>query len=325
PLAADAGNMLGSWSFTGLPKDVVTILAGIQSAVSEQSEVLYAPGCTNSAKDPADFSQAVAAASQADVLIAVVGETSAMSGEASSRVDLGLPAPQDDLLEALFATGKPLVVVLINGRPLALPWLAGHAAAILEAWQPGVQAGPAVADVLFGDYNPSAKLAATFPYTAGQVPLYYNHPSTGRPPGDFKFTSKYIDGPVTPLFPFGFGLSYTTFSYADLEITPAEVEAEGKLTVSASITNTGMVFGEEVVQLYIADLVASRVRPVRELKGFQKIAIAPGETRRVTFDLPAATLGFFDQEMQYVVEPGQFKVWVGPNSHEGLAGEFRVQ
>jgi beta-glucosidase len=318
PLADSPLDMLGSWSFTGSPKDVVSILSGIQAAAG--SQVLFAPGCDIDGKQPADFTQAVAAAQQADVVIAIVGESAHMSGEAASRLELGLPGHQEDLLKALKETGKPLVVVLSNGRPLALPWVAEHAGAILETWQLGVQAGPAVADVLFGAYNPSGKLVTTFPYAVGQCPIYYNHPSTGRPATDFWFTSKYIDGPVSPLYPFGFGLSYTTFAYSDLVITPS-IE---RLTVSAVVKNTGKLAGEEVVQCYIGDVVASRVRPVKALQGFQKIALAPGEQSTIIFELPMAALGFYNVDMQFVVEPGKFKIWVGPNSAEGLEGEFSL-
>ena len=211
-------------------------------------------------------------------------------------------------------------MLLSNGRPLAVPWVALHADAILETWQLGVQAGNAVADVLFGSYNPGGKLAVTFPYSVGQCPIYYNHPSTGRPATDFYFTSKYNDGPVEPLYPFGFGLSYTSFEYSDLKI----FSSKEKLTIRAVVKNSGKVAGEEVVQLYIGDVVGSRVRPVKELKGFQKIMLAPGENQNVTFDLNVSDLGFYDVDMQYVVEPGQFKVWVGTNSSDGLEGEFRV-
>jgi beta-glucosidase len=318
PLADSQLDMLGSWSFTGSAKDAVTILSGIRAAT--QAEVLYAPGCDVNGKEPADFAQAIETAQQADVILAVVGESARMSGEAASRLEIGLPGQQEALLKVLKATGVPLVVVLSNGRPLALPWVAANAEAVLETWQLGVQAGPAVSDVLFGAYNPSGKLAATFPYSVGQAPIYYNQPSTGRPAGDFVFTSKYIDGPFAPLYPFGFGLSYTTFEYADLEVTPG-VE---KISVKATVKNSGALAGEEVVQLYIRDLVASRVRPVKELKGFQKILLAPGESRRVSFDLPVGDLGFYDVEMQYIVEPGQFKVWLGTSSAEGLEGEFWV-
>ena len=318
PLADSAFDMLGSWSFTGSYKNAVTILAGIKAAT--EAEVLYASGCETNAQQPEDFSAAWEIANQADVVVAVMGESARMSGEAASRLELGLPGNQEALLKVLKATGKPLVVILSNGRPLAVPWVAQNADALLETWQLGLQAGPAVADVLFGAYNPSGKLAATFPYAVGQTPIYYNHPNTGRPAGDFWFTSKYIDGPVTPLYPFGFGLSYTTFAYADLDV---EVDA-AKITIRANVTNTGGLSGEEVVQLYLADPVASRVRPVKELKGFQKILLAPGETRKVTFELMHSSLGFYDAELRYVVEPGQFKVWVGQNSAEGLESEFWI-
>ena len=328
PLADDPGEMLGSWSFTGSAKDAVSVLEGIRAAVGAAEEVHYAKGCNvqgNAGDDFAgaqSFRAALEAASKADVVVAVVGETSAMSGEAASRMDLGLPGNQEALLKALHQTGKPLVVVLINGRPLAIPWAAQHAAAILEAWQPGIQAGHAIADVLFGDYNPGGKLAVTFPYSVGQSPLYYNHPNTGRPAGKFKFTSKYIDGPSDPLYPFGFGLSYTTFAYTSLRVTPASVLPGGRVTVSATLTNSGDRPGEEVAQLYVRDLVGSRVRPVKELKGFQKVALEPGESRTLTFDLEVSGLGFYNEAMEYVVEPGSFKVWVGPNSRDGLEGEF---
>jgi beta-glucosidase len=318
PLADNPLDMLGSWSFTGSPKDVVSILSGIQAAAV--SQVLFAPGCDVDGKQPTDFTKAVAAAQQADVVIAVVGESAHMSGEAASRLELGLPGHQEALLKALKETGKPLVVVLSNGRPLALPWVAEHADAILETWQLGVQAGPAVADVLFGAYNPSGKLVATFPYAVGQCPIYYNHPSTGRPATDFWFTSKYIDGPVAPLYPFGFGLSYTMFTYSNLIISPTAEH----VTVSATVKNTGERAGEEVVQCYTGDVVASRVRPVKALQGFQKIALAPGEGQTVTFELPVAALGFYDVDMQFIVEPGKFKVWVGPSSAEGLESEFTL-
>ncbi len=318
PLADSPADMLGSWSFTGSAQDAVSILSGIQSATG--AEVLYAQGCAADGKQPADFSEAVEIAKKSDVVIAVVGETARMSGEAASRQDIGLPGHQEALLKAIWQTGVPLVVVLSNGRPLALPWVAQNAGAVLETWQLGVQAGPAVADVLFGAFNPAGKLAATFPYAVGQVPIYYNRPLTGRPASDFWFTSKYLDGPVEPLYPFGFGLSYTQFAYSDLIVTPG---AE-TITIQAAITNTGSLAGEEVVQLYLRDVTASRVRPIKELKGFQKILLAPGESRTVTFILNVADIGFYDPEMNYVVEPGLFNVWVGTNSAEGLQGEFWI-
>jgi beta-glucosidase len=325
PLAMNAPAMLGSWSFTGSPRDVITILDGIRAAAQPlEIEVDYAPGGSVTGEETEDFLPAAQLAAGADVVVAVVGETAEMSGEAASRMELGLPGRQEDLLKALYAAGKPLVVVLVNGRPLALPWVAQHAAAIIEAWQPGVQAGNALADVLFGAYNPAGRLAATFPYAVGQVPLVYNHPSTGRPPAANKFTSKYIDGPVEPLYPFGYGLSYTTFVYSGLTISPAQAPLDGKLYACATVTNTGALAGEEVVQLYIRDLVASRVRPVRELKGFYKVALAPGESRRVCFELDAQELGFVNEQMSRAVEPGKFQLWIGPDSTKGLEGEFEL-
>jgi beta-glucosidase len=271
-----------------------------------------------------DFDAAVQLANESDVVIAVVGENADMSGEASSRMDLNLPGSQEDLLKALHQTGKPVVVVLINGRPLTIPWASENVSAIVEAWQLGIQSGNAIADVLFGDYNPSGKLVATFPYSVGQVPIYYNHPRTGRPPGKIKFTSKYIDGPHEPLYPFGFGLSYTTFEYDNLLILSSEVTKESKVTVNIDVINSGDRAGEEIVQLYISDVVASRVRTVKELKGFKKVALQPGETKTVCFEIEIKNLGFYNEAMDYIIEPGLFKVYIGPNSNEGLDGAFTV-
>jgi beta-glucosidase len=323
PLADNAEEMHGTWAVSGDPKDVVTIRQGLVDALGQDSQILYAKGCEITGED-ADFSEALEAARQADVIIAVVGESSSMSGEAASRLSLDLPGRQEDLLKALHQTGKPLVVVLINGRPLTIPWVAEHADAILEAWQLGTESGHAIADVLLGDYNPSGKLVVTFPYSVGQVPIYYNHPNTGRPTGPIKFTTKYIDGPTEPLYPFGYGLSYTTFAYERLSLSQTDMTPDGRMTVEVEVTNTGNRFGEEIVQLYVTDLVASRVRPVKELKGFVKVALEPGETKRVTMELKAADLGFYNERMEYVVEPGRFKLHAGPNSREGLEAEFRI-
>ncbi|NHC42514.1 glycosyl hydrolase [Bacillus sp. MM2020_1] len=323
PLADNKKEMLGTWAITGDPEEVVTVLSGIQSIVDKDTEIVFSKGCEVTGDEGIDFNTAVQIASESDVIIAVVGENADMSGEASSRMDLNLPGRQEDLLKALHQTGKPVVVVLINGRPLAIPWAAENVSAIVEAWQLGIQSGNAVADVLFGDYNPSGKLVATFPYSVGQVPIYYNHSKTGRPAGKVKFTSKYIDGPAEPLYPFGFGLSYTTFKYENLVIEP-EVTKESLATLYVDVINTGERAGEEIVQLYVSDVVASRVRPVKELKGFKKIMLQPGERRTVTFDLPINNLGFYNEAMEYVVEPGLFKVTVGSNSQAGLDGSFIV-
>lgn len=324
PLADNAEDMLGSWAVVGRPEDAVTVLSGIKAAVCSETDILYSKGCEITADKNADFKDAVEAARQSDVVIAVVGESSSMSGEASSRMDLTIPGKQEELLRALRETGKPLVVVLINGRPLSIPWISENVDALVEAWQLGIQSGNAIADVLFGDYNPSGKLVATFPYSVGQVPLYYNHPMTGRPAGKMKFTSKYIDGPMEPLYPFGFGLSYTTFSYNNLFLSSLEVEKDEKVVISIDVTNTGNLPGEEIVQLYVQDVVGSKVRPVKELKGFKKILLQPGQCETVKLELNISELGFHDGNMEYIVEPGLFKVYVGPNSKEGIEAEFNV-
>jgi beta-glucosidase len=215
------------------------------------------------------------------------------------------------------ATGKPIIVVLMNGRPLSIPWLDANVPAILEAWYLGVQMGPAVADVLFGDYNPSGKLPVTFPRNVGQLPLYYNHKNTGRPPSEReRYTSKYIDVPWTPLYPFGHGLSYTTFTYANLRLSSAQIRAADSLVVQVDVTNSGQRAGDEVVQLYVRDDVASVTRPVRELRGFERVSLRPGETRAVSFTLRPADLAFYDLQMAHVVEPGFFTVWTGTSSQD---------
>lgn len=322
PLANDADGMLGSWSMAGKAEDTVTILRGIKNTVHSGIDIGYAKGCDTLGCSTEGFDEAISLAERSDVIIAVVGENSDMSGEAGSRMELGLPGVQEVLLKELNKTGKEIIVVLINGRPLSIPWVKEHAGAILEAWQLGVQAGNALADVLFGDYNPSGKLVVTFPYSVGQVPIYYNHPMTGRPAGKIRFTSKYIDGPAEPLYPFGYGLSYTTFEYKNLSVEPRVVSRKGQIDVYADVVNTGSVFGEEVVQLYIYDTVASRVRPVKELKAFKKIGLMPGECKKVHLVLNIEKLGFIDANLKYVVEQGTFKVYVGTNSQEGLEGEF---
>ena len=361
PLADDPKAMLGSWTGDGRAEDTITLLAGIKARVSPQTRVLHAKGVAiegrgvtgNYDAPPPDASnaggtnvaqaanteaariattptaadsiaQAVRVAREADVSILAVGETAEMSGEAASRSTLDLPGRQLELIQAIHATGKPYVVVLMNGRPLTINWLAENSPAILEAWFAGTQAGHAIADVLFGDVNPGGKLPVTFPRVVGQVPLYYNHKNTGRPPTDQKYTSKYLDVPVTPLFPFGYGLSYTQFRLSNLQLSAQSIRPEGRLTVSVEAQNVGQRAGDEVVQLYIRDVASSVTRPVKELKGFQRITLQPGERRRVEFTLTPEQLGFYNRDMRFVVEPGAFKVFVGNNSVEGLEGNFEV-
>jgi beta-glucosidase len=259
-------------------------------------------------------------------VVLVLGEDYDMSSEAASRASLDLPGVQLELAKRLHATGRPLVVVLMNGRPLAIPWLAEHVPAILEAWYLGVQMGPAVADVLFGDHNPSGKLPVTFPRTVGQVPIYYNHKSTGRPPDpDQTDTSKYLDVDWTPLYPFGHGLSYTTFGYGEPRLSRTAMGPADTLTVEVAVTNTGGRAGAEVVQLYVRDDHASVTRPVMELRGFEKIELAPGESRTVSFRLGPEELSFYDQRMQRVVEPGSFTVFVGGSSADTREARFTVE
>jgi beta-glucosidase len=313
-LADDRRSALGSWAAAGSPDDVVSVLTGIRRAVPN-TKVVYAPGASSEGTETAGFAEAVRVARSADAVIMVLGEDQDMSAEARNRASLDLPGVQQQLLEAVHATGKPLVVVLMNGRPLAVPWMDQNVPAILETWYLGVQMGPAVADVLFGDHNPGGKLPVSFPRTVGQEPLYYNHKNTGRPPSDEeRYSSKYIDVPWTPLYPFGHGLSYTTFAYSALQLSAERIQTGGSIGVQVDVTNSGRLAGDEVVQLYVRDDVASVTRPVRELRGFQRVTLQPGETRRVSFTLSPDDLAFDDLKMRRVVEPGSFTVWVGTSS-----------
>ena len=328
PLADNQVDMLGSWTGDGNAADVVTLLTGIKSKVSPATKVSYARGCEIAGDSTQGFDEAVRVARDADVVVVAVGESAGMSGEASSRSSLDLPGRQLELVKALQATGKPVVVVLMNGRPLTINWMAENSPAILETWFAGTQAGNAISDVLFGDVNPGGKLPVTFPRSVGQEPLYYNHLNTGRPPdANNKYTSKYLDVPWTPLYPFGFGLSYTQFRLSNLRLSAPRIRADGRITIAVDLENVGPRAGDEVVQLYIRDVAASVTRPVRELKGFQRLTLRAGEKRRLEFMLGPEQLGFYDREMHWVVEPGEFKVMVGNSSadpNELVAG-FEVQ
>jgi len=323
PLADDKVAALGSWPGRGDPRDAVTPLEGIRARAGSVT-VVYAKGCGITDTASAGFADAVTAAKQADVVVLVLGEAGDMSGEAASRANLDLPGIQPRLFEAIYATGTPIVLVLMNGRPLTIPWAAEHVPAIVESWFLGIETGPALAAVLFGDVSPSGKLPVTFPRAVGQIPLYYNHKNTGRPTGPDKYTSKYTDLPVTPLFPFGHGLSYTTFSYSDLRLSSPRITPAGTESVSVTVTNTGSREGVEVVQLYVHDEVASVTRPVRALAGFRRVSLKPGEARTVEFQLTPKELGLYNQNMKFVVEPGRFRVFVGGSSVGGLEAEFEV-
>ncbi|HXH05111.1 MAG TPA: beta-glucosidase BglX [Vicinamibacterales bacterium] len=338
PLADDRRNMMGNWFGDGRDEDVVTVLDGIRAAVSPATTVTHARGTAldlgrsasgGPVADPEgdrEIEAAVAAARAAAAVVLVIGEAGEMSGEAASRASLDLPGRQLELAERVIATGRPVAVVLMNGRPLAIPRLAAIAPAILEAWFPGTEAGHAVADVLFGRVSPGGKLPVTFPRAVGQVPIYYSHKPTGRPPDpEDRYTSKYIDVDWTPLYPFGHGLSYTSFRLSDLRLSASRLAPEGRLTVSATIENTGTRAGDEVVQLYVRDVVRSVTPPVQELKGFRRVTLAPGERRRVEFVLGPEHLGFYDRQMRWVVEPGEFRVRVSTSSVGGLEATFEVR
>ena len=322
PLADNKEEPLGPWHTQGRAEDVVSVLQGIKTKVPT---VLYAQGSGIDDTSKAGFAAAVAAARQAKVAVLVLGERGDMSGEAASRSSLGLPGVQQQLLEAVAATGTPVVLVLMNGRPLILEWASDHVPAIVETWFLGIEAGSATADVLFGDVNPSARLPVTFPRVLGQVPLYYNHHNTGRPPDvNNKFSSKYIDVPVTPRYPFGFGLSYTTFAYSNLKLSAARARVSDTITATVTVTNSGSREGTEVVQLYVRDEVASVSRPVRELKAFRRVTLKPGESRAVDLRVALRDLWFIGLDMKPVVEPGTFRVYVGPNSVGGQEAVFEV-
>ena len=329
PLADNPSDQLGpdvpiGYSADDL-KSVVSVLNGVKAA-APHATVTYAQGCDTACTSTSGFGAAVSAARAAAVTVVVAGEPAADSGEASSRSDIGLPGQQTALIQAIAATGKPYVVVLMNGRPLTLGWVADNAPALLEAWYPGTEGGNAVADVLFGKTNPGGKLPMSFPRNVGQIPLSYNELPTGRPadPAN-KYTSKYLDVPNTPQYAFGYGLSYTTFSLSNLHISGTSVSRSGRITVTADLTNTGSVAGDDVAQLYIHQDGTSILQPVRRLDGFQRVTLNPGQTKTVTFTLGPAEIGFYTNTPgQFVVEPGPVDVYVGDNSSGGLHGQFTV-
>lgn len=349
PLADAKNNMSGTWSVATIADKCISLLQGIQEVGGKSTKVLYAKGSnldydetfeTNATmfgktlnRDPRSkeelIAEALKIANQSDVIVAALGESAEMSGESSSRTNLEIPQAQKDLLQALLKTGKPVVLVLFDGRPLVLKEENATVPAILNVWFAGSEAGSAIADVLFGDVNPSGKLTTTFPRSVGQVPIYYAHKNTGRPlsntEGKFeKFRSNYLDERNEPLFPFGFGLSYTTFDYSNLKISSDKMNFSGKVNVTVDITNTGNFDGKETVQLYIRDLVGSVTRPVRELKGFQKITLKKGEKQTVTFEITVEDLKFYNSDLQFVAEPGQFDVFVGTNSNADKKVSFEL-
>ncbi|HGB2429214.1 TPA: beta-glucosidase BglX [Salmonella enterica subsp. enterica serovar Java] len=347
PLADSQRDVMGSWSAAGVANQSVTVLAGIQNAVGDGAKILYAKGAniTND-KGIVDFlnlyeeavkidprspqamiDEAVLAAKQADVVVAVVGESQGMAHEASSRTNITIPQSQRDLITALKATGKPLVLVLMNGRPLALVKEDQQADVILETWFAGTEGGNAIADVLFGDYNPSGKLPISFPRSVGQIPVYYSHLNTGRPYNPEKpnkYTSRYFDEANGPLYPFGYGLSYTTFTVSDVTLSSPTMQRDGKVTASVEVTNTGKREGATVIQMYLQDVTASMSRPVKQLKGFEKITLKPGESKTVSFPIDIEALKFWNQQMKYDAEPGKFNVFIGVDSARVKQGSFEL-
>lgn len=348
PLANTASNMPGTWSVNADMSKVSTLLQGLTEVAGKDVKIVHALGsnliaeanqqtwATAHGRDiPRDnrpeeeiIAEALNVASKADVIVAALGEASEMSGESSSRTDIGIPATQKKLLAALLKTGKPVVLVLFAGRPMTLKWESENVPAILNVWFGGIEAAKAIGDVLFGDVNPSGKLTVTFPQNIGQVPLYYSHKNTGRPLAEekwfFRFRSNYLDVSNDPLYPFGFGLSYANFDYSNFKLSSNILKPGQKLTAYVTITNTGKMAGEEIVQLYTRDLVGTSTRPVKELKGFQKINLAPGESKVVTFTLTEESLKFYNNDLKFVAEAGDFKAFVGPNVRDVKELDFKL-
>jgi beta-glucosidase len=310
---------LGFWSYDW-PDDtarIVSLWEGIQKKAGADTRLLYAKGCDITDTSRAGFAEAIATAKNADIVIMTVGEARDMAGEAKSRSNIHLPGVQEELIKEIYATGKPLVILISGGRPLVFNWTADHVPAILYTWWLGTTAGDAIADVLFGDYNPSGKLPMSFPITEGQIPIYYNYYNTGRPAtsdSERFYRSAYIDLSIYPKYPFGHGLSYTSFQYSDLQLDKKKIRSNEKIEVSLKLTNTGKYAGEEVVQLYLRDKVGSVVRPVKELKDFQKVKLQPGESRTLHFTISKEKLSFYSDKLQWITEPGEFDLMIGSSS-----------
>lgn len=349
PLANTRSNMPGTWSVAAVLDNAPSLVEGLREVVGDRAKVVTAKGSNligdadyekratmfgrelhrDNRTDRELLDEALKVAAGADVIVAALGESSEMSGESSSRTNLEMPDVQRALLQELLKTGKPVVLVLFTGRPLVLTWEEEHVPAILNVWFGGSEAAYAISDVLFGDVNPSGKLTATFPQNVGQIPLFYNHKNTGRPLQEGrwfeKFRSNYLDVSNEPLYPFGYGLSYTTFAYSDIHLSSTEMSADGELTATVTVTNTGSRDGAEVVQLYIRDLVGSVTRPVKELKGFEKIFLKAGESRKVSFSITPELLKFYNYDLQFVCEPGDFDVIIGGNSRDVKKARFLLK
>lgn len=319
PLVKSKRDLYGNWTVSTDTTLVTNIYDGISAATGGKAQISYSMGCGVTGNSTAGFAQAVEAAKNADVVVMALGESYDMTGEAKSKTDISLPGVQQQLFESVKAAGKPVVVVLLAGRPMIFNDLADHASSILYAWFPGTEGGSAIADVLFGKYNPAGKLPISFPRNMGQIPIYYATNNTGRPVTDehnVTYRSAYIDSYNTPKFAFGYGLSYTTFNYTDLALSKTKMQASDSITVTFKLTNTGKYAGEEVAQLYLRDLVASVVRPLKELKDFKKVMLQPGETKTITFTINKEKLSFFNKDLQWVAEPGAFKLMIGTASND---------
>ena len=348
PLADAKENMSGTWSVATDISTPISVLQGLKNALGSNAKVLYAKGSNLDAdslfeehatmfgktlhrdarSNEVILKEALDVASQSDIIVAALGESAEMSGESASRSDISIPKIQQELLEALLKTGKPVVLVLFAGRPMTLKWENEHVPAILDVWFAGTEAGDAIADVLFGDVNPSGKLSTTFPQNVGQIPLYYNHKNTGRPLPDGKwfqkFRSNYLDVSNDPLYPFGYGLSYTKFSYSDILVSSNAIKGNQSMKATVTVTNTGAVSGKEVVQLYTRQMVGSTTHPVKELKGFQKIELKAGESKTISFNIAASDLKFYNSDLKYVAEPGNFKLFIGGNSRDVKEAGFKL-
>ncbi len=342
PLADDAYEQLGTWVFDGDPALSVTALQGIRDLVGGKAEIDYVRAMeTSRSRSTEPFDEAVAAAARSDAVVLFLGEESILSGEAHSRADIDLPGAQAELVRRVREAGKPVIAVIMAGRPLTLTNIIGNVDAILYAWHPGTMGGPAIAELLFGVESPSGKLPATFPRMVGQVPIYYSQKNTGKPPTPEKYVhiddievrapqtslgmaAFHLDAGYVPLFPFGFGLSYAVFGYDNIRVDSAEVPLGGVVTISAELTNRGDVAADEVVQLYIRDLVGNVTRPVRELKGFRRLRVEAGETVTVSFELHTDDLAFFGRNNEFMVEPGDFHAWIGGSSETDLKTAFRI-
>ena len=337
-LANDKNSPLGNWRLAADDHSAISVLEGLQKYKGNQltyakgadvivGELRFAIEVKVNTTDKTGFEEAIATAKNANVVIMVLGENGYQSGEGRSRIDIGLPGVQQELLEAVYAVNKNIVLVLNNGRPLAFPWAAEHVPAIVEAWQLGTQSGNAIAEVLYGDYNPSGKLTMTFPRNVGQLPIYYNYKSTGRPmqekDPDVVFWSHYIDEKNNPLYPFGYGLSYSKFEYSNIQLDKTSFSENGNIKVSVDLKNNSEIIGKEVVQLYIRDLVGSFARPVKELKGFEMVELNPFESKTITFIINQKTIEFYTANSKWEAEPGDFKVFVGGNSEATLEADFQ--